>query len=211
MTRIYLLLIFILTFTGVSAQRLETDIFGNLAYSSPDRDYKALLAKNIFDDLVFTDNRDNKISYKKKYLDKMFPGIRGSKAQQTELMWSLLRENAHNSKYVANYKIDIFDKVIIEDNRGYKLVQGVDIFGHQNIEEQFDGIKTSIKRNLQGYLEASVDQEKASLKKDVFDKWGYEDSLGNRFQFGAQTWKQLMHRFGSDDRVFQFLLENYFY
>lgn len=211
MCRVVLLLGFIISFLSVSAQGLETDIFGSLIYVSQDRNYKAKLEKNIFDDLIFSDNKDNKISYDKKYLEQMFPGIHGSKAKQTQLMWSLLRENGQNSKYVAKHKIDIFDKVIIEDNRGYKLEQGKDIFGHENIREEFNGVKSSIKRNVHGYLEAKVGKDSASLKKNVFNKWIYEDSLGNKFEFASRTWDRLIEFYGSDNAVLKYLLEEYFY
>lgn len=211
MKRIYLFVFFVSILTTVSAQRMETDIFGNLKYISQQGDYKAKLEKNIFDDLIFSDSKDNKISYDKKYLNQMFPGIHGSKAQQTQLMWSLLREKGRNSNYVAKHEIDIFDKVIITDNRGYKLEQGKDIFGHVNIKEEFNGVKSTIKRNVHGYLEAKIANDKASLKKSVFDKWIYEDDLGNKLEFAPRTWERLIAFYKTDSGVFKYLLDEYFY
>lgn len=76
-----------------------------------------------------------------------------------------MRENRRDENYKASYKIDIFDKLIIEDNRGYKLEEGKDIFGHNNIEEQRNGVKSSLKRNIHGYLEFQEGRDNASLKK----------------------------------------------
>lgn len=202
-----------LSFSVLFAQRgaIDTDIFGALQYRSADGGYKASLEKNIFDDLIFTDSRNNKLQYEKKYLDKVEPGLRGNKGAQTKLLRRLVRENSRRADYRATFKIDIFDKTIIEDNEGYKLEEGKDIFGHVNIEERINGSKTQLKRNLRGGLEYTRDKHTASFDKDIFDKRIYKDSFGNEIQFGKETWRRILEQYGSDEEFFLELLDRYFY
>ncbi|MBE8719832.1 hypothetical protein [Sphingobacterium pedocola] len=213
MKKLILGLALVLSFSGLFAQRgaIDTDLFGTLQYKSADGSYKASLEKNIFDDLIFTDSRNNKLQYEKKYLDKAEPGLRGNKDAQVGLLRRLVKENSRQSDYSATFKVDIFDKTIIEDNKGYKLEEGKDIFGHTNMEERVNGSKIQFKRNLGGGLEYTRDNNKASFDKDIFDKWIYKDSFGNEIQFGKETWKRILEQHGTDEAFFWELLDRYFY
>jgi len=213
MKRFIVILALVLSFSVLFAQRgaIDTDIFGALQYRSADGRYKASLEKNIFDDLIFTDSRNNKLQYEKKYLDKAEPDLRGNKDAQMRLLRRLVRENSRHADYRATFKVDIFDKTIIEDNKGYKLEKGKDIFGHVNVKERVNGSKTQLKRNLRGGLEYTWDNNKASFDKDIFDKWIYKDSFGNEIQFGKETWKRILEQYGTDEEFFWELLDRYFY
>ncbi|WP_144062692.1 hypothetical protein [Sphingobacterium paucimobilis] len=213
MKKLIIVLALVLSSSLLFAQRgtVDTDIFGNLQFKSIDGKYKASLEKNIFDDLVFTDSRNNKLHYEKKYLDKMEPGLRGDKEAQAHMLRRLVRENKRSSEYKATFKIDIFDKTIIEDNKGYKLEEGKDIFGNTNIQEQSSGRKSVFKRNLRGGLEYTEGRNTASLEKDIFDRWLYKDSFGNEIQFSKETWKRVLQQYGSDEKFFWDLLDRWFY
>lgn len=210
-----LFFLFVFLFSGLSVfgqrSEIDVDIFGNLNYKSRDGKYTATLEKNIFDDLIYKDSRRNQITFEKKYLDKEYRGIIGNKEQQRKLFLNLVRENRRDENYKASYKIDIFDKLIIEDNRGYKLEEGKDIFGHNNIEEQRNGVKSSLKRNIHGYLEFQEGRDNASLKKDIFDKWTYEDSFGNKVQLAPKTWDRMIRRFRTDEAILQFFVDQFFF
>lgn len=205
-----LLLVLLISLTSTYAQQIETDKFNDLKYSSKGRDYTAKFEKNIFEDLIFTDNHDNNVTFEKKYLQREYPGIHADKFLKTKLFRDLIRQYRREHKYRATYKIDIFDQLIIEDNRGYKLSQGKDIFGHEQFEEELHGVRTSIKRNLRGGLEYKSGSENASLHKDIFGKWIYEDSLGNKFQFAPSTWDKLIRRLRTDQEVFWNLINQFF-
>ncbi|MBL1410183.1 hypothetical protein [Sphingobacterium faecale] len=213
MKKLIIILAMLLSSSLLFAQRgtVDTDIFGNLQFKSIDGQYKASLEKNIFDDLVFTDSRKNKLHYEKKYLDKMEPGLRADKEAQARMLRRLVRENKRSSEYKATFKIDIFDKTIIEDNKGYKLEEGKDIFGNTNIQEQLNGTKSIFKRNLRGGLEYTEGRKTASLEKDIFDRWIYKDSFGNEIQFGKETWRRILKQYGTDEKFFWDLLDRWFY
>lgn len=213
MKKLIIILALVLSSSMLFAQRgtVDTDIFGNLQFKSMNGQYEANLEKNIFDDLIFTDSRKNRLEFEKKYLDKMELGIRGDKDAQVRMLKKLVRENKRNSDYRATFKVDIFDKIIIEDNKGYKLEEGKDIFGHINIEEQVNGSKSEFKRNLHGDLEYTRERNSASLKKDIFDKWIYKDSYGNEIQFGKETWNRVLKQYGSDEAFFWKLIDQWFY
>jgi len=213
MKKVIALIALLFSLIAVFAQQydMETDIFGNLDYTSRDAKYNATLEKNIFDDLVFSDSRNNEVKYEKKYLDKQYPGIHQNKQMKINLFSDLLWQNRKSRGYKAEYQIDIFGKLIIEDNEGYKLEEGKDIFGHNNVEEEINGVKTSIKRNIHGEVEFTSGTDRATLKKDIFDKWVYEDSLGNKFQFGSHTWDRLIRRFRTDEKILLSLVDQYFF
>lgn len=213
MKKYSLLLVLLLGTIYIFAQsnNIEKDIFGDLQYSSNDRGYTAKLKKDIFDNLIFSDNLNNEITLEKKYLDTEFPGILQNERIKRRLMSNLIRENRNDRGYRAKYQIDIFGKLIIEDNRGYKLEKDKDIFGNDSFEENINGVKTSMKRNFFGGLDYSFGNEKASLKKDIFSKWVYEDSLGNKIEFGKQWWDTLIRRYRNDEGIFLHFIDHIFY
>src|SRR5690606_21533924 len=213
MKRFIVILALVLSFSVLFAQRgaIDTDIFGALQYRSADGRYKASLEKNIFDDLIFTDSRNNKLQYEKKYLDKAEPGLRGNKDAQMRLLRRLVRENSRHADYRATFKVDIFDKTIIEDNKGYKLEERKDIFGNINVEERVNGSRAQLKRNLRGGLEYTREKDNASLEKNIHDQRIYKDSFGNEIQFGKETWKRILDQYGTDEEFFWELLDRYFY
>lgn len=208
---IFLFLFF--AFSTVDAQRrqIQDDIFGNLESISYDKSYKAKLERNIFDDLVFTDSKKNKLHFEKKYLESEFPGILAYKKRQSEMLARLIHENRRRSSYSATFSIDIFDNLIIEDNQGYKLKRGTDIFGNDNVVEEYGNTKTSFKRTMNGGLEYIDGTEKASLTKDIFDRWIYKDSFGNEIQFGKNSWERILRRHHGEESVFNELIDDYFY
>lgn len=215
MKKIITLLVCLLSLNVLLAQRISvtTDIFGDLQYSDDDLKYKATLKKDIFDALIFTDNKQNSITYEKKFIDIKFPGILGDKQRKTDMLMGLIRENIDNQKYIAKYSVTIFDKVLIEDNRGYRLEQDLDIFvrQEQNQGGNNPGKYTKVKKDAFGNLSIRDGRETASLRKDNRGNWSYEDSLGNRFDFARKTWNQLMRRYWSTEDVFLSIVDEYFY
>jgi hypothetical protein len=151
------------------------------------------------------------VEFEKKYLDKIEPGLQGNKESQIRMMKRLIRENRRRSNYKATFKVDIFDKVIVEDNKGYKLEEGKDIFGNMDVKEEFDGSKSQLKKNMRGGLEYTRDNNSASLEKDIFDKWIYKDSFGNEIQFNKVVWNHAVKQYGSEENFFWRLLDQYFY
>lgn len=193
------------------AQRgnIETDIFGDLRYETRDRSYNAALKKDIFDNLVFTDSRRNNIVFEKKYLDLEYPKVVGNPGARSDFFNNLVRRHRHDERYEAKYKVDIFGTVIIEDNRGNKTEIGTDIFGNAKYEERRNGHSMSVSRDLNGVLQYRSGGDSASLGKDIFGKWTYKDSSGNKFEFSDKAWYRLIRRFGGDEQVLIFLMDEY--
>ncbi|MCL7987266.1 hypothetical protein M8998_04845 [Sphingobacterium sp. lm-10] len=213
MKKFTLLLLLSCLSLGVFAQRhfVKTDIFGNLTYRSDDGSYQATLKKNIFDDLVFSDNRRNEITYEKKYLLEQYPGILTNSNKQQHVFIDLIRENRRSENYTAKYRIDIFDKLIIEDNRGYKLEQGTDIFGSIQRNEQVNGVNTKLHKTLNGTWEFIEGKDKASLTNDIFNRRIYSDSFGNEIEFQAKSWQRLVNRYATEEDAFMSLVDQFFY
>ncbi|MFD2599194.1 hypothetical protein ACFSQ3_09540 [Sphingobacterium corticis] len=191
--------------------RMRTNIFGNLEYRSSDGRYKADLKKNIFDDLEFTDNRNNQIKLEKKYLASEYPDIHNNERIRQRLFRNLVRENSRSEGYKAAYKIDLMDRLVIEDNQGYQLKEHVDIFGNRQTSEKFNGVNTKIGKNIHGNWEFSASGNRASLEKNIFDQYIYKDSFGNKIQFEKETWKRMIRRFESEESIFRSLIDQFFY
>jgi len=209
MKKLAILLIVIFSTINVFAQRgnYGNNFFGHLEFRSVDGTYTATLEKNIFDGLVFTDNAKNNVSFDKKYLDRHYPGIMSDNKGKSDFFRRLVRKLYRDSGYKASHTVDIFNKEIVEDNRGYRSESGKDIFGHEFFEEKGKDGSLSIKRNLQGVLEYDRNNYSASLGKDIFGKWIFSDNEGNEIQFNYNSWKKLINKFGTDKEVLWFLVD----
>jgi len=136
MKRLLIILFLAATSLQIFAQHLEVDIFGNLQYEPREGSYKAYLKKDIFNNLIFSDNNDNELTYEKKYLDLKYKDVLRNKEAQADFFRYLIHKYRLESQYKAKFSVDIFDKIIIEDNRNNKVEFGKDIFGHPTYEEK---------------------------------------------------------------------------
>jgi hypothetical protein len=196
----------------LAAQRgsVETDIFGNLQFRSSDLRYSALLEKDIFNNLTFTDSRRNKIVFEEEYLAGEYPAILENESARRDFFRRIVNRHRRDEGYEARFSVDIFGTVITEDNRGNRTDQKTDIFGHESYEETHDGVKMSISRDLHGTLQYRYGDGSASLGTAFnMGKWVYEDSDGNRMEFGKRTWDGMIRRFGDDERIFRFLIDEF--
>lgn len=206
--------LFLLFFAAICihlfCQRLENDIFGDPTYVSRDLRYQAALKKDIFSNLTFSDNNGNEIKFEKKYLDAFYQNLLENSEAKFDFFRHQISKNSNERNFKATYSVDIFDKVVISDNRGMELEIGKDIFGNTTYDEtKNNGVKVSIRRDLFGNLEYKTDQIQATLKKDIFDKWSYSDNSGNKFEFSISTWHLLQHRYGNDEDILLYLVHEF--
>ncbi len=213
MIRQFIFFVFFVVGIQVFAQKIETDIFDNLIYESSDRQYKANLKKNIFDDLVFSDNMDNEVTLKKKYLDLEYSERINASDTKSKLFMRLIHEHSQNKNYKVTYSVDIFDKVVIEDNRNRKVEIGKDIFYSGIYNELHNDVNkvesNTIIRNLNGGLEYKSMNDVATLQKDMFNKWKYSDSYGNELTISIETWRRLKNRFQTEEKIFQYFISEF--
>jgi hypothetical protein len=206
----FLTLFFLITLSlPLFAQRYDTDIFGDPTYQSSDLQYQASLKKDIFSNLTFSDNKGNEVKYEKKYLDAFYPNLLDNSEAKFDFFRFQISKFNNEHGYKSTYSIDIFNKVVISDNRGHVQEFGTDIFGHATYDEKSNNQSISIRRDLFGNVEYKSDQIQATLKKDIFDKWTYEDNTGNKLEFSALTWDLLRHRYGSEEEILQYLIHEF--
>lgn len=206
MKKIHILLFLLLITLPLHAQRMENDIFGDPTYESSDRNYKANLKKDIFDNLIFTDNNKNELKFEKKYLDAFYPNLLTNGEAKFDFFRHLISTYRQDAGYQATYSIDIFNAVIIKDNRNYELKMGKDIFGNATYEEKRNGEQLSIRKNLMGEFEYDSNRLDAKLKKDILNRWEYSDNSGNTFEFGESTWNALKRRFGTEEDILMYIV-----
>lgn len=188
MKKVYFLLFFVLTCFQITAQGMRVDIFGNLEYESREQQYKAVLKQTIFDDLTFSDSRNNEITYSKKYLEFKFRAVLQSEDAKMGFFTTLIHKYRLDANYKAKYSVDVFNKVTIKDNRNTQIQYGTDIFGN---------------------LEFRTGKIRATLKKDVFNNMVYEDGTGNKIQYSQKSWNHMLVLYGSNEHVFDYLLDEF--
>jgi hypothetical protein len=209
MKKILILLFTTFLSIHVYAQRgsYGNNFFGHLEFNSIDGRYKATLVKNIFNGLEFSDNANNSVEFDEKYLGRHYPGIMSDNPGKSALFRKLVRRMYREQGYKVKHSVDIFNKEIVEDNKGYKSESGRDIFGHDYFEEQGRDGALSIKRNVHGDLEYKWNNYSASIGKDVFGKWNFSDNEGNEIQFNSNSWNKMIQRFGSERDILWFLID----
>jgi hypothetical protein len=195
----------------IQAQEIKVDIFGNLQYVSRDHRYQAFLKKDIFDNLIFSDNQNNKLRFKKDYIELNYNRTVDDEEVKRNLFRQHIDRYFYENGYKATYDIDIFGTIIMEDNLNQRIETGTDIFGKPTYEENRNGVKITIRRDLSGNLEYRAGAEKAQLKKDIFHNWGYTDSSGNKFEFSQLAWEGLFDLYGSEEEILLSLVENFLY
>lgn len=208
-THILCLFILVTNIQGFS-QKIENDVFDDLKFESRDKQYTASLKQNIFNDLIFSDSRDNKITLENKYLHLEHQGVFENSEEKINLFRNLIHDYRHDEKYEQTYAVDILDKVVIQDNRNGKVEYGKDIFGNQTYSEKSNGIEKSMKRNFQGGLDYNENNKTATLQKDLYNRWKYVDSSGNEFVFGDRTWNSLKGKFKTEEDIFFSLIKTFF-
>lgn len=204
--RCLMLFIFIARSGQAFTQKIETDIFDNLTYESMDGHYESLLQRNIFDALVYSDNMDNEVILTRKYIDLVYGDLLKNKESELDIFRSMILTYRLERKYNATYSVDLFNKIIIEDNRNRKIEIGMDIFGNETYNEEVNNKHSSIKRNFNGALEYKSEDEEATLQKDIFNYWVYKDSNGNEFRFSSNTWRKLKNRLETEENIFHHLI-----
>lgn len=211
MKKCFLLILFAFISLHTYAQRIRFDIFDNLEYESRNNGYKAYLKKDIFDNLLFSDNQANELTFMKKYLDLNYSNSLHEEENKIDFFRNLIDTYSFESGYKATYNVDIFDKVIIEDNRPGRIEIGRDIFGNTTYDDRTNNVKTTIRRDLFGNVEFRSGRDKAYLKKDIFNRWRYTDNSGNDFRFSAGSWEKLLYQYISEEDILYFLVNKFLY
>lgn len=192
---------------NIYAQRIEVDYKNNLTYYH--YGYNAKLEKSFFGGLVFSDNRGNKVEYSKEYIEKQYPELLAEEESRRLFLMDHISRYKYTSGYEAGYKVDFSGKVIIEDNRGNKIEYSTDFFGNKVFEDKSRGIKRTIGKDILNTYNYKSGKESASLKKNIFDRWEYQDSEKNRVEMSSNTWAKYIAEYRSEEAVFLYLINQY--
>lgn len=99
-------------------EEFEVDIFDKLNYRN-NKNFRASLSKNIFDDVEYEDSNRNKIVYKQKFLDLFrLTEMRNLDAYLfLDMVYTLLNEK----NFKEEYEVDIFNNVVYTSSDGEKM------------------------------------------------------------------------------------------
>ena len=214
-----------------NSMELRRNIMGEWEYSS--NDFRATLGKDIFENVVYKDNRGNRVTYSKEFINKITRGEKHGAGEnmETHLFLGLTKDVGRKRNYSEEYSVNIFGDIEYKNSDGrritikkdmfrgfeYKDNQGMslsirrDIFGNLEMEDN-NGNKWSIERDIFGDLRFRYDfKECATLKKDIFDEVEYQDNKGNKIKYSKSVWEQMVKRHGNDEKVFSMLLKKYWW
>jgi hypothetical protein len=193
-------------------EEFQIDMFDNWKFETNENNYKAELKKDIFNAHIFSDNKGNESSYDEKYLAKI-PNhpFRTNKEQYTFFV-DLIDRFFTEKNYKVDFEVDIFNKVIVSDNRGFKresndayyLMPDFNVAEDTSLNEDIRIRK--INNTEYAYRNTN---EFARLFENKTGRWTYEDSLGNRFQVSPSTWNKLMNLYKSEDDILRHFINEY--
>lgn len=191
-----LLLILLTTITAnLSAQynrdrddiyrNISIDILGDLQYYNSNGS-KASLKKNIFDDVIYNDSRNNESKYTKEQWAELLEKFNGDKKDC--FAW-LIRLNKGYENQKTEHSKNIFGDEIRKDNRGNSETYKRDILGNLVYENNKN--------------------QKATFTKEISDRWKYEDSKNNRKSYSYSEWEKLIEKYHSEEAIFKLLVNQY--
>lgn len=190
-----LLILLIFTTLNISAQHgrdredmyknISVDIFGDLQYRSKNG-FKASLKKNIFDDIIYSDDNSNETKYSKEQWAELLNKFQDDR--ENCFVWLIkTHRGVENTK--EEYKVNIFGDKVYKDN-----------FGNSE----------TYKRNIFGDLVyENSNRQEAKLRKNIFDEMEYSDSKGTTRKYKTKEWENLLKKYYDEEAIFKILVRKY--
>lgn len=196
-------------------EEFEIDIFDTWIFkTNVNNNYEAKFKKDIFNARIFSDNQGNQLSYDEKYLAKIQNNPFRNSKDQYKFFTNLIDRLSSEKNYKVDFELDIFNKVIVSDNRGFKresndayyLMPDFNVVEDTSLDEDI-----RIRRISNAEYIYRDGNEFAKLFENKTKRWTYEDSLGNRFQFSPSTWRKFLQHYKSEEEILRhFIYDNLF-
>lgn len=153
-----LLVVFLsLTIQAQHRAQISTSFNGGLEYHV--NGYKATLQTNIFDDLIFKDNRNNQVKFNKDYMEYASHDNDWFQNYKSLLFNTLIQRFKNETNYSETFSVDIFGDLKYEDNKGNRASLKKNIF---------DELVYSDSKNNE--IKISKDYIKSNYKSSPSDK-----------------------------------------
>ena len=132
-TLVILFLSFVLTINaqGRRGGNIETDVFGATVYTNANG-FKATLSDDVFDNLIYKDNKGNSISYSKEIAPQILSAFGNDKYQ---LMYWFVDTTRRLKDSKEKYWYDVFDNIQYENNNAMKASLSEDVFNNQTYKD----------------------------------------------------------------------------
>ncbi|MBC7555458.1 MAG: hypothetical protein H7195_00675 [Chryseobacterium sp.] len=193
----------------INAQKIDKNLFGNYEYQSKNKNFSADLKKDIFDNIIYTDNNNNEIIFEKKYVSKFIPGLFKNEGYSIQFFRTQIRTFANDNNYKQKFEIDILGKEIISDNRNNTSEAKTDIFGNYQYVDRYNNESTSISQDLHGNWNFKRGNQTASLEKNFNSTYTYKDSVNNILEINSAAFQKLKNKLGGEKEVFFFLIYHF--
>lgn len=203
MKRFTIIIMLCLAYVATMAQCVEVDVFEDLVYRSHTSSYKANLREDIFESLIFTDSNNNRIEYKRKYIDLKLHHIYHCEKDKIHFFEQLVKKNRNKRGYMATYSVNAYDRVVVEEQYRNRKPHGHVHHSHSSVKMR--NIRTDHHGNMMYFLS----KNRAWLKRDRSGRYTYTDSSGNELRIGAATWKMLLRKHKTKKEVFASLIDQF--
>ncbi|PXV61893.1 hypothetical protein CLV62_12448 [Dysgonomonas alginatilytica] len=165
-------------------KNISTDIFGDLQYRN--KDFKASLKKNIFDDVIYSDSKKNESKYSKEQWAELLEKFDGDR--EDCFIW-LIRTHRGDENKKTEHQVNIFGDKITKDNSGNSETYKRNIFGDLVYENS--------------------NRQQAKLRKNIFDEMEYSDSKGTTRKYKTNEWEKLLEKYHDEEAIFRILVRKY--
>ena len=166
---------------------------GELEYSS--NEFRATLGKDIFENVIYKDNRGNKVTYSKEFLGKLRRGgHKGDSDVEEFLLLGLAKDVGKKKNYTEEYTVDIFGNVEYKNSEGRRVSIKKDMFdGFEYKDNQ--GVSLSIRKDIFDHVQVNDGRgNNVDIGRDIFGDLQVKDNKGNKWSVERDIFGDLKFR-----------------
>lgn len=181
---------------------------------------KSKLERNFFDDIIYSDNKGNIITYKSNFLERVLKIQKRDKAFQKGLYQPLRIFLEDKKHYVETFDLNFFDKVVITSNQGDNIEMDLDMVSDDDRfywankyrlanEDVLNPNRINIVKDAFGNLSFRNGTCWARLYISEYGEAEYLDSHKNRIRYNKKAWSTNLDAYEGDTRFFEYLINLY--
>ena len=166
---------------------------GELEYSG--NKFRATLGKDIFENVIYKDNRGNKVTYSKEFLGKLRKGRhRGDRNIEEFLLLGLAKDVGKKRNYTEEYTVDIFGNVEYKNSEGRRVSIKKDMFDSFEYKDN-QGVSLSIRKDIFDHVQVNDGRgNKVDVGRDIFGDLQVKDNKGNKWSVERDIFGDLKFR-----------------
>jgi len=181
---------------GKDRPYFEDFLFSELIHKYRDRrNVHDTLGKDIFENVIYKDNRGNKVTYSKEFLGKLRKGRhRGDRNIEEFLLLGLAKDVGKKRNYTEEYTVDIFGNVEYKNSEGRRVSIKKDMFDSFEYKDN-QGVSLSIRKDIFDHVQVNDGRgNKVDVGRDIFGDLQVKDNKGNKWSVERDIFGDLKFR-----------------